>query len=140
MITRRSLVVRLYVHCLSCLFLFVRVCQNVQSYEVPRLYNPYDAFKINDNKIKIINTRRLTLDVKNFEDPSFDSRQRKRFVSFPSDEKALSSTQSHIQWISGLLSPGIKRPRPESDHSSLSRNQVKNVRSHISIYHYQKTY
>jgi len=74
--------------CIVCrvYFCLCGFSQHVQSYKVPCAYNPHDAFKINDNKIKIINTRRKTLDVKNFEEPSFDSRQRKRFVSFPSDE------------------------------------------------------
>jgi hypothetical protein len=118
-------------------FCLYGLSQTVQSYEVPCVYNPHDAFNINGNKIKIINTKRIALDIKNFGDRASIPGKENGLSHFQATKMTLCSIQSHIQWISGLLSPGIKRPQRESDHSALSRNQVKNVRSPISIYHYQ---
>jgi hypothetical protein len=41
---------------------------------------------------------------------------------------ALGSTQSPIQWIPGPFSPGIKRPRRETDHSPPGSAEVKKMR------------
>jgi hypothetical protein len=38
---------------------------------------------------------------------------------------ALRSTQPPIQWIPGALSPGVKRPRREADHSPPTSTEVK---------------
>jgi hypothetical protein len=38
---------------------------------------------------------------------------------------ALGPTQLHIQWISGALSVGVKRPGREADHSPPSSAEVK---------------
>jgi hypothetical protein len=41
-----------------------------------------------------------------------------------------------IQWVLGILSPGLKRPGPEADHSPQSNVKVKNggAMSHSRIY------
>jgi hypothetical protein len=36
---------------------------------------------------------------------------------------ALGSTQPPLQWVPGALSPGVKRPGREADHSNLCRGQ-----------------
>jgi hypothetical protein len=49
----------------------------------------------------------------------------KNFHFFMSSRLALGSTQPLIQWIMGVLSPGIKRPRREADHSPPTSAEVK---------------
>jgi hypothetical protein len=39
---------------------------------------------------------------------------------------ALGPTQPPIEWIPGAISPGVKRPGSEADHSSPSSAEVKN--------------
>jgi len=39
---------------------------------------------------------------------------------------AMGETQHPVQLEPGVISPKIKRPRREADHSSLSSNEVKN--------------
>jgi hypothetical protein len=46
------------------------------------------------------------------------------------------STQPPIQWISKVLPPGIKRPRPEADNSPPSSVEVKNTWSYTSTPQY----
>jgi hypothetical protein len=36
------------------------------------------------------------------------------------------SIQAPMQWVSGTVSPGVKRPERKVDHSSLSSTDVKN--------------
>jgi hypothetical protein len=43
---------------------------------------------------------------------------------------ALGPTQHPIQWVPEALSPGIKRPGREADHSSPSRSDDKNAWSY----------
>jgi hypothetical protein len=50
--------------------------------------------------------------------PGFDSRQEYDF--------SLGLTQPPIQWVPGALSPGVKRPGRESDHSPATNAKVKN--------------
>jgi hypothetical protein len=51
----------------------------------------------------------------------FQSRQgQKNFHSSISSRPALGSTQPSIQWIEGVLSPGVKRQGREADHSPLT--------------------
>jgi len=46
---------------------------------------------------------------------------------------ALGPTQSPIQWVPpGAISPGVKRPRREADHSFPSSSEVKNAWSYTS--------
>jgi hypothetical protein len=40
---------------------------------------------------------------------------------------ALGSTQSPTQWVPGALSPGVKRPRREADHSPPASAEVKKM-------------
>jgi hypothetical protein len=40
---------------------------------------------------------------------------------------ALGSTQPPIQWVSGALSPGVKRPGPEVEHSPPNSAEVKKM-------------
>jgi hypothetical protein len=46
---------------------------------------------------------------------------------FPTTSRlALGPTQSPIQWVMGTISPGIKRPGHETNHSPPSSAKVKN--------------
>jgi hypothetical protein len=57
----------------------------------------------------------------------FDSRQEQRNFLFASASRpALGSTQTPIQWVTGALFPGLKRPGCEADYSPPSRADVKN--------------
>jgi hypothetical protein len=54
-------------------------------------------------------------------------------VRFPAEQDfstasklALGPIQSPIQWVSGAISPMIKRPELEADHSTPSNAEVKN--------------
>jgi hypothetical protein len=42
----------------------------------------------------------------------------------------LGPTQSPLHWVQGALSPGIKQPKQEADHSSPSHAEVNNEWSH----------
>jgi hypothetical protein len=49
-----------------------------------------------------------------------------------SSRPALGPTQPPIQWVPGALSPGVKRPGREADHSPPASAEVKkNVGLHI---------
>jgi hypothetical protein len=48
----------------------------------------------------------------------FESRQVKKYLFSAVSRPALELTQPPIQWVSGDLSLGIKRPVREADHSS----------------------
>jgi hypothetical protein len=52
------------------------------------------------------------------------------FASLPN--MALEPTQPPIQWVSGALSPEVKRPGREADYSLPSSAKVKNAWSSIS--------
>jgi hypothetical protein len=49
----------------------------------------------------------------------------KNFLFSTSSRPALRSTQPLIQWVPGALSPGVKRPGPEADHSPPTIAEVK---------------
>jgi hypothetical protein len=49
----------------------------------------------------------------------------KNFLFSKSSRLALRSTQPHIQWVPGALSPGVKRPGREVDHSPTSAEVMK---------------
>jgi hypothetical protein len=58
--------------------------------------------------------------------PGFDSRQGKEIFLYSTASRAtLGPTQPPIQWVPGALSPGVKRPRCEADHSPPSSAEVK---------------
>jgi hypothetical protein len=51
----------------------------------------------------------------------------KKFFSTPQPlEPTLGPSQPPIQWVLGPISPGIKRPGREADHSPPSSAEVKN--------------
>jgi hypothetical protein len=50
----------------------------------------------------------------------------RNFLITTASRLALGATQPHIQWITGDLSLGIKRPECEADHSPPSSVEVKN--------------
>jgi hypothetical protein len=55
---------------------------------------------------------------------------------FPTASKpALGPTQPPIQWVTGAVSPGVKLPRCEADHSPPSSAEVKNAWSYTSNPH-----
>jgi hypothetical protein len=65
--------------------------------------------------------------------PRFNSRQVLRIFLFATASRpALGPTQPSIQWVAGDISPGVKRPGREADHSSLSSAKVKNAWSYTS--------
>jgi hypothetical protein len=48
----------------------------------------------------------------------FESRYGVKNFLFPmSSRPALGSTQAHVEWVPGVLSPGVKRQGREADHS-----------------------
>jgi hypothetical protein len=51
----------------------------------------------------------------------------KNFLSSTSSKPALGPTQHPIQWVPGVLSPGLKRPGREADHSPPTSAEVKNT-------------
>jgi hypothetical protein len=55
----------------------------------------------------------------------------KNFLFSKSSRPALGSTQSPMQWVPGALSPRVKRPGREADHSPQARGEVKNVDLYI---------
>jgi hypothetical protein len=63
----------------------------------------------------------------------FESLQRLGiFLSTTVSRSALGPTQPPIQWVPRALSPGVKRPRREADHSPPSNVEVRNAWSYIS--------
>jgi len=48
---------------------------------------------------------------------------------------ALGSTKLPIQWVPGALSPGVRRPGSEADHSPPSSVEVNNAWSHAYTPH-----
>jgi hypothetical protein len=46
--------------------------------------------------------------------------------------QALGPTQPLIQWVPGALSPGVKRPGREADHSPPTSAEVKKIRIYTS--------
>jgi hypothetical protein len=54
------------------------------------------------------------------------------FLFITSSRPALWSTQPPIQWVTGALSLGIKRPGREADHSPPSSSEVKNSWNYTS--------
>jgi hypothetical protein len=56
----------------------------------------------------------------------------KNFFFSKSSRPALGSTQPPIQWVPGALSPGVKRPGREADHSPPTSAEVKKMLTHIS--------
>jgi hypothetical protein len=64
----------------------------------------------------------------------FDSRQHIEISFFATASiLALGPAQSPIQWPAGALSPGIKGPGREVDHSTSSSAEIKNAWSYTSI-------
>jgi Ni/Co efflux regulator RcnB len=51
----------------------------------------------------------------------------KNFLFFKSSRPALRSTHPPIQWVPGALSPGVKRPGREVDHSPPICTEVKKM-------------
>jgi hypothetical protein len=63
----------------------------------------------------------------------FESRQRLRIFLFTTASTlVLGTTQPPIQWVTGALSLGIKRPGREAHNSSPSSTEVKNAWSYTS--------
>jgi hypothetical protein len=67
----------------------------------------------------------------------FEYRQRLGTSLFTTASRpALGPTQLPIQWVPGVLSLGVKRPRREADHSLPSSAEVKNAWSYTSTPQY----
>jgi len=65
---------------------------------------------------------------------AFDSRQGQEFFLFTTMSRpALGPIQPPIQWAPQALSPGVKGPGCEADHSSPSNAEAKNVWRYTSI-------
>jgi hypothetical protein len=56
----------------------------------------------------------------------------KNFHFSMSFRRALGSTQPPIQWVPEALSPGVKRPGREADHSLPASAEVKKMRIYTS--------
>jgi hypothetical protein len=65
----------------------------------------------------------------------FNSRQQKNIFLFTKSKPDLGPTQPPIQWVPGVLSPGIKQPCPEADYLLLSSAEVKNVEAIYQLPH-----
>jgi hypothetical protein len=67
------------------------------------------------------------------DDRGFESLQELGIFLFtPVSRSALRPTQPPIQWVSGALSLGVKRPSREAGHSPPSTAEIKNAWSYIS--------
>jgi hypothetical protein len=65
--------------------------------------------------------------------PEFDSQQRQGIFLFATAFRpSLGSTQPPIQCVPGNVSPAVKQPKREADHSLLSSAEVKNAWSYTS--------
>jgi hypothetical protein len=65
--------------------------------------------------------------------PELDSRRGLGIFLFTTAFRtALGPTQTPIQWVTGALSVGVKRPRSEANHSPQSRAAVKNAWNYTS--------
>jgi hypothetical protein len=53
------------------------------------------------------------------------SRRGKIFIFSTESTLALGPTQPPIQWVQGEISPGVKRPSRQTDHSPPSRAEIK---------------
>jgi hypothetical protein len=58
--------------------------------------------------------------------PRFDPRRGKIFPYSTAFRPALGPTQPPTKWVPGTISPGVKRQRPEADHSPPCTAEVKN--------------
>jgi hypothetical protein len=58
--------------------------------------------------------------------PEFDYRHRQDLLFFTASRPALRPIQAPIQWVPWTLSPGVKRPRHETDHLPPPSAEVKN--------------
>jgi hypothetical protein len=54
------------------------------------------------------------------------------FFFFTVSGSALGPSRPHVQWAPGVLSPGVKRPGREGDHSFHPNAEVKNAWRYIS--------
>jgi hypothetical protein len=71
------------------------------------------------------------------DDRGFESRQGLAIFLFTTASRpTLGPTQPSIQWVTGSLSLGVKRPGLEADHSPLSSAEVKNAWSYTSLPQY----
>jgi hypothetical protein len=61
-------------------------------------------------------------------DPSSSPGRVKNFLFSMSSTPALGPTQPPIQWVPGVLSPGVKRPGREANHSPPTSAEVKKMR------------
>jgi len=67
-------------------------------------------------------------------DRGFESQQRLGTFLFTTVSRpVLEPTQSHIHWVPGSLSLGVKRPGRKAGHSPPSSAEVKNAWSYTSI-------
>jgi hypothetical protein len=57
-------------------------------------------------------------------------------ISLIQSRPALGPTQPPIQWVPGVLYPGVNRPGREADHSPPSSTEVKNACSYTSAHSY----
>jgi hypothetical protein len=57
----------------------------------------------------------------------------KNFLFSTSSRQVLGSTQPPIKWVPGVLSPGVKRPGNEVDHSPAASADTKEMWIYTSI-------
>jgi len=58
------------------------------------------------------------------------------YLSGTASRAALGPIQPPFQWVSGFLSPGLKRPRRKADHSPPSGAEIKNAWRYTSTAQY----
>jgi hypothetical protein len=68
--------------------------------------------------------------------PGFDSLRGQGFVFSTASRPVLGSTQPPIRWVPRGLSPGVKGPEMEADHSPKSSAEVENAWSYTSTPQY----
>jgi hypothetical protein len=57
----------------------------------------------------------------------------KNFLFLTSSRLVLGSTKTSIPWVPGALSPGVKRPGHESDHSPPTSAELKKISIYTSV-------
>jgi hypothetical protein len=62
----------------------------------------------------------------------FDFRQAQGILFATASRWTLEPIQTPIRWVPSALSPGVKQPEREADHSPSSSAEVKNACSYIS--------
>jgi hypothetical protein len=102
------------VHCRSCVRACARVCRSRDS-----AVDIATGYGLDDRGVRIPSPIKVT-----------------EFSFSTSSRPALGSTQPPIQWVPGALSPGVRRPDREADHSHPTSDKVKKTWIYTSTSQY----